>query len=271
MTSVAFQIGNFKIYWYSICILLAVIVGGYVAIKEAKKYRIPEEFMINLFFYMIPFAYIGARLYYVAFNWEYYSNHTNEIIQIWKGGLAIHGGLIVGLIWLIIYSKKYKIKTLRLTDIVCVGLILAQAIGRWGNFFNQEAHGSEVTLEFLKSLHLPQFIIDCMHIDGAYFHPTFLYESLACLIGFIILLIFRRRRYTKIGQTTSLYLILYGVIRFFIEGLRTDSLMLGNFKMAQIVSILMVIIGIIMYIVLNKGSKLENRYNDGELVEDVNF
>ena len=110
-----------------------------------------------------------------------------------------------------------------------------------------------------------------MHIDGAYFHPTFLYESLACLIGFIILLIFRRRRYTKIGQTTSLYLILYGVIRFFMEGLRTDSLMLGNFKMAQIVSILMVIIGIIMYIVLNKGSKLENRYNDGELVEDVNF
>ena len=246
MTSVAFQIGNFKIYWYSICILLAVIIGGYVAIKEAKKYRIPEEFMINLFFYMIPFAYIGARLYYVAFNWEYYSNHTNEIIQIWKGGLAIHGGLIVG-------------------------LILAQAIGRWGNFFNQEAHGSEVTLEFLKSLHLPQFIIDGMHIDGAYFHPTFLYESLACLIGFIILLIFRRRRYTKIGQTTSLYLILYGVIRFFMEGLRTDSLMLGNFKMAQIVSILMVIIGIIMYIVLNKGSKLENRYNDGELVEDVNF
>ena len=271
MNSVFLQIGNFKIYWYSIFILIAVIAGGNVAIKEAKKYRIPEEFMINLFFFMIPFAYIGARLYYVAFNWEYYSTHINEIYQIWKGGLGIHGGLIFGLIWLRIYSKKYKVKTLRLTDIVCVGLILAQAIGRWGNFFNQEAHGGEVTLEFLKNLHLPQFIIDGMHINGTYYHPTFLYESILCLIGFIVLIIFRRRKYTKIGQTTSLYLIWYGVVRFFIEALRTDSLMLGNIKMAQLVSVIMLIIGLVMYILLNKGSKLENRYNDGELVQDVNF
>ena len=158
-----------------------------------------------------------------------------------------------------------------MTDIVCVGLIIAQAIGRWGNFMNQEAYGSEVTLEFLQNLHLPQFIIDGMYINGTYYHPTFLYESLLCLIGFIILLIFRRRTYTKIGQTTCVYMIWYGIVRFFIESLRTDSLMLGELKVAQLVSIIMIIIGITMYIMLNKGSKLKNRYNDRELIEDVKF
>ena len=271
MNNIFLQIGDLKIYWYSIFILLAVLIGGTVAIKEAKKFEIPKEFMINLFFFMIPIAYIGARLYYVVFNWDYYSVNLNEIYQIWKGGLAIHGGLLFGLIWLIIYSKKYGIKTLRLTDIVCVGLILAQSIGRWGNFMNQEAYGSEVTLEFLQNLRLPQFIIEGMHINGNYYHPTFLYESLLCLLGFTILVVFRRRKYTKIGQTTSLYLIWYGIIRFFIEGLRTDSLMFGEIKMAQIVSITMFVVGITMYILLNRGTKLENRYNDRELIDDVNF
>lgn len=271
MSNIFLQIGDFKIYWYSIFILLAIIFGGLIAIKEAKRFDIPEEFMINLFFFMIPIAYIGARLYYVAFNWDYYSAHLNEIYRIWEGGLAIHGGLIFGLIWLIIYSKKYKIKPLRLTDIVCVGLILGQAIGRWGNFMNQEAFGSATTLKFLESIHLPKFIIDGMYINGSYYHPTFLYESLLCLLGFIILLIFRRRKYTKIGQTTTLYMIWYGIVRFFIESLRTDSLMLGTFKVAQIVSILMIVIGIIMYIVLNRGSRMENRYNDRELIDNVNF
>lgn len=271
MNSVFLQIGDFKIYWYSIFILIAIIIGGTLALKESRRYNIPKEFMVNLFFYMIIFGYIGARIYYVAFNWNYYSSHLNEIYQIWKGGLAIHGGLIFGLIWLIIYSKKYKIRVLRMTDIVCVGLIIAQAIGRWGNFMNQEAYGSEVTLEFLQNLHLPQFIIDGMYINGTYYHPTFLYESLLCLIGFIILLIFRRRTYTKIGQTTCVYMIWYGIVRFFIESLRTDSLMLGELKVAQLVSIIMIIIGITMYIMLNKGSKLKNRYNDRELIEDVKF
>lgn len=271
MTSVAFQIGNFKIYWYSICILLAVIIGGYVAIKEAKKYRIPEEFMINLFFYMIPFAYIGARLYYVAFNWEYYSNHTNEIIQIWKGGLAIHGGLIVGLIWLIIYSKKYKIKTFRLTDIVCVGLILAQAIGRWGNFFNQEAHGAATTYEHLKSLHIPKFIIDNMKIDGVYYTPTFLYESIACLTLFIIFIIIRRYKFRKVGTMSALYLIGYGIIRFFIEISRTDALLILGFKIAQIVSIIMIIIGIIILAKNKKKGRFEDLYNDTNNVDNLRF
>lgn len=264
------SIGPITIYWYSITMLLAILSGIYLADRESRKMNMSSYFQ-DLLIPLIISGIIGARLYYVIFNFSVYKNDFISIFKIWEGGLAIYGAIIAGFLTIIYYSKKKNQSILKTIDLLIPSLILAQAIGRWGNFFNQEAHGSEVTLEFLKSLHLPQFIIDGMHIDGAYFHPTFLYESLACLIGFIILLIFRRRRYTKIGQTTSLYLILYGVIRFFIEGLRTDSLMLGNFKMAQIVSILMVIIGIIMYIVLNKGSKLENRYNDGELVEDVNF
>lgn len=271
MNKILIELGNIKIYWYSVIMLIAIVVGGFIAIKEAKRFKIPKEFMINLFFYMIPIAYIGARLYYVIFNWDYYSLNLNEIYQIWKGGLAIHGGLIFGLLFLIIYAKKYKIKVLRLTDIVCVGLIIAQAIGRWGNFMNQEAHGPIVSSEFLQNLHLPQFIIDGMNINGAYYHPTFLYESLFCLLGFIILIIFRRRKYTKIGQTTSLYLIFYGMIRFFIESLRTDSLMFSGLKVAQIVSIVMFIIGVIMYLTFNKGSKLEKQYNDMELIDNVIF
>ncbi|MEG0826506.1 MAG: prolipoprotein diacylglyceryl transferase [Bacilli bacterium] len=271
MNSTLIEIGKISIKWYSVLILLGVLIGGFLAIKEAKRFKISKEYMINLFFFMIPLAIIGARLYYVAFNYDYYSANPSEIYKIWEGGLAIHGGIIIGLIWIIIYSKKYKIRTLRLTDIICVGLIIGQAIGRWGNFMNSEAYGSATSLEFLKSIHLPQFIIDGMYINGTYYQPTFFYESILCLIGFLILIIFRRRKYTKIGQTTSLYLIWYGLIRFFIEGLRTDSLMFSNFKVAQIVSIIMIVIGIVMYVILNKGSKLENRYNDKELIEDVKF
>ena len=160
---------------------------------------------------------------------------------------------------------------MRLLDIAVVGLIIGQAIGRWGNFFNGEAHGSATTLEFLTSLHIPKFIIDGMNIYGTYYQPTFLYESLWCLIGFVVLLVFRRRKYVKIGQPTALYLIWYGIGRFLIESLRTDSLMIGNVKMAQLVSILFVAIGVIIFIKTVRGSKLENRYNDYENAEKISF
>lgn len=271
MNSVIFEIGNFSIKWYAVLMLVGFLVGGFLARKEGERFGIPKEFMTNLFFYLIIVGIIGARLYYVIFNFEYYSNNLSDIYKIWEGGLAIHGGIIAGLLFVIIYSKKYRIKALRITDILCVGLIIGQAIGRWGNFMNMEAHGPVTTLEFLKNLHLPDFIIKGMYINGQYYQPTFLYESLACLIGFIILLIFRRRRYTKIGQTTCLYLIWYGIIRYLIESLRTDSLMFNEFKVAQIVSLSMISIGLIMYFVLNRGSKLERRYNDEVLKENVTF
>lgn len=271
MDSVLIDLGFVKIYWYSIIILLGVFVGGTLIIKEAKRYKIPEDYIINMIIYTLIFAIIGARLYYVIFNWSYYINNIIEIFEIWKGGLAIHGGIIGGLIFILIYTKKYRVNSLRMLDIISVGLIIGQAIGRWGNFFNKEAHGPVTTLEFLNKLYLPDFIIEGMNIHGVYYQPTFLYESLWCLIGFVILLIYRRRKYRKIGQTTGLYLIWYGIGRFFIEGLRTDSLMLLNFKIAQIVSIILVIIGLFLIIKQLRGSKFENQYNDLQNIDKIIF
>lgn len=264
MNPILIDLGIIKIYWYSICMLIGFLVGGSIAIKEAKKWGISEDFMINLFFFLIPISIIGSRLYFVIFNWSYYSENPLKIFVTLEGGMAIHGGIILGLLWIIFYTKKYKINTLRLLDIIVVGLIIGQAIGRWGNFFNQEAYGSVTTLEFLKSIFVPDFIINGMYISGNYYQPTFLYESLWCLIGFVILLLIRRRKYIKIGQTASIYLIWYGIGRFLIESLRTDSLMFNNFKMAQIVSVIMVISGLIMYILLNRGSRFDRLYNDKE-------
>lgn len=271
MNPVLIDLGFIKIYWYSIMILLGLFIGGSLIIKESKKFKIPENYMVNLIMYTIIFGIIGARLYYVIFNFQEYSNDLLSIFKIWEGGLAIHGGIIFGLITILIYTKKYKINTLRMLDIIVVGLIIGQAIGRWGNFFNGEAHGGVTTLEFLTSLHLPKFIIEGMNIYGVYYHPTFLYESLWCLIGFIVLFFFRKRYYNKIGQTTGLYLVWYGIGRFFIEGMRTDSLMLGTLKVAQLISILFVVIGIILIIVKGRGSKLTNRYNDLENIDEIQF
>ena len=262
MNPVLIDLGIIQIYWYSALIFLAFLIGGYLALRESKKWNISEDFMINMFFYIIIFALLGARLYYVVFNLDYYMNDPISILKVWEGGLAIHGGVLASLIFVIIFTKKNKVNTYRILDILVVSLILGQAIGRWGNFLNQEAFGPATTLEFLQNLHLPQFIIDGMNIGGTYYQPTFLYESIGCIIGFIVLLIFRRRKYTKLGMTTSLYFIWYGILRFFIESLRQDSLMLGNIKAAQVVSIIMVIAGIVIFIKSRKGSMFENKYND---------
>lgn len=262
MNAIALDLGYITIYWYSLILFIAFFVGGTIALAEAKKWRISEDFMINLFFYIIIFSMIGARLYYCFFNWDYYSQNLLDIVKIWQGGLAIHGGIIVGALIIFLYSKKYKVNTIRLFDIIVVGLIIGQAIGRWGNFFNGEAHGAVTTLEVLKGWHLPEFIINGMYINGSYYIPTFLIESIWCLIGFFVLLFARRRRYIKLGQPTCIYMIWYGIGRFFIEMLRTDSLMLGNFKMAQIVSVVFVLLGVILFIMLKKGSIFANNYND---------
>ncbi len=251
------EIGPIEIKWYAVIILTAIIIGSILAIKEAKKHQISIEFMLDLIIGTVISAIIGARIYYVIFEWDYYSTYPSEIFQIWHGGLAIHGGIIFGLLWIIFYSKKKKINTLKLTDILVVSLLLGQAIGRWGNFMNGEAHGPITTLNFLQSIHLPQFIIDGMKIGSNYYHPTFLYESIWCLIGFIILILIRKLKKLKIGQLTGCYLTWYGIGRFVIEAMRTDSLMLGDFKIAQIISLIMIIIGIILIIINRKNKKYE--------------
>lgn len=271
MDSVFLDLGFVQIYWYSIFIFLGLFVGGFFALFESKKFGISEDFMINMIFYLIPISIIGARLYYVMFNLQYYSQNTNEIFQIWNGGLAIHGGIIFGVLWIMIYCAKYKVRFIRILDILAPGLIIGQAIGRWGNFFNQEAYGSIVSLEFLQKIKLPQFIIDGMYINGNYYHPTFLYESLFNLLGFIILLFIRRKKYIKLGQITSLYLIWYGIGRLIIEAMRMDSLMWGDFKVAQLISLMMIIFGVIIFIVKLRGSVFDNRYNDRGDVDEIKF
>lgn len=264
MNPIFINLGSIQIYWYSIILFIAFVIGAILALKEAQKWNISKDFMYNLFFYLIPFVLIGARLYFVLFHFDYYFNDPISILKVWEGGLAIHGGIIAGIIFVAYYTKKHQINTLIITDILVVSLIIGQAIGRWGNFFNSEAHGPVTSFEHLQNLHIPEFIINGMHINGLYYIPTFLYESLWCLLGFVILLIIRRIKNIRIGQITSIYMIWYGVVRVIIEAMRTDSLMLGDIKIAQIVSMLMIIGGFIMFIKLKKYKKYTDKENMNE-------
>ena len=244
MSPIAIKIGSVVIYKYSLCMLSAFVIGYFLALFEVKRKKISDKFLTDFLFFLVPITIVGARLYYVIFSFNDYKDNLVEIFKVWNGGLAIHGGVIAGLIFLIYYTRKHKVDTITLMDIAAVSLVLGQAIGRWGNFFNQEAYGPVTTLAKLKSYHIPNFVIDNMKIGGFYHHPTFFYESVGCLIIFIILLIVRRLKNVKIGIVSSIYLILYGLLRFFIEGLRQDSLMLFNIKMAQCVSIFSIVAGI---------------------------
>lgn len=256
-----FDFGIIKIKWYSFLILVAMLLAYFIVSREAKKKKLDEDYILDMAFYGIIIGIIGARAYYVLFNLDYYLANPKEIIMIWNGGLAIHGGLIAALIFLIIYTRKKKINLLLLLDIVVVGVIIAQAIGRWGNFFNQEAYGEIVKESFLRNLHLPDFIVKGMYISENYREPTFLYESVFQTIGFIIMLLLRKLKKLKVGTLTSFYLIWYGIVRFFIEEHRTDSLMLCNIKVAQIVSITSLIIGLIIFII---SLKTQKNYNEEE-------
>ncbi len=247
MDRVAVDLGPIQIYWYSIFIFIGLLVASILIFKEARRRNIDEDFLVNLIFNTIIIGLIGARLYYVLFNLPYYIANPIEIFAIWNGGLAIHGGIFAALIFIIIYCKKHEVNCLQILDIMVVGLIIGQAIGRWGNFFNGEAYGQITSLEELKEQQIPMFIINGMYILGEYRQPTFFYESTWCLSGFLAMLIIRKYKYLKRGQLTGFYLFWYGFGRFLIESMRTDSLMLGSLKMAQIVSIVFVIVGIILF------------------------
>lgn len=255
MDRVLFSIGPITIYWYSITMLLAVLTGIYLSLRESKNLKM-YQFISDLITYIIVFGIIGARLYYVIFNFDSYKNNLLSIFEIWEGGIAIYGAIIGGFLAIVYLAIKRKQSIIKTTDIIVPGLILAQAIGRWGNFFNSEAYGTEVTIEFLQNLHLPNFIIEGMYINGTYYHPTFLYESIWCILGFLVLIIIRKLTKRKTGIMTFSYFIWYGMGRFFIEGLRTDSLYLGTFRISQIVSIILIISGIIgIFIYIMKGRK----------------
>ena len=238
------QIGGFTIKFYALCILLGMIIAIILGIREAKKLKINTDDIFNGAVFGIILGILGARLYYVIFEWDTYKNSPAEIFAIWNGGLAIHGGIIVAFIFAFFYCRKKKINLLAVLDMLVIGLLVGQTCGRWGNFFNQEAHGGATTLEFLQSLHLPPFIVKQMCIEGVYYHPTFLYESLWNLAAIIALLILRRTRTLRLGDQAGIYLIWYGIGRFWIEGMRTDSLMIGNIKQNQLISIVLIVLGI---------------------------
>lgn len=264
MNPIAFTLFGFDVKWYSLMLLIGMLLGMAMMIREGKRFGISSDFTFNLAFWMIIIGIICARAYYCIFNFNVYKDNILDIFKIWEGGLAIHGGIIGGFITLIIYCKKYNIHFAKMTDITVVPLLLAQAIGRWGNFFNSEAHGPVTTYYHLKELHIPDFVISGMKIGGHYYTPTFFYESLLCLVAFIILFILRRTKYIKRGQLTNLYLMLYGAIRFFIESMRTDSLMIGAFKQAQIISIVLFVIGAIAFMINSRKGRFEDLYNEEE-------
>lgn len=247
MDRVALEIGPIQIYWYSIFIFLGLLIASIIIFKEARKRNIDEDFLINLIFNTIIIGLIGARVYYVLFNIPYYASNPIEILAVWNGGLAIHGGIFAAVAFILIYCKKKNVNSLQLLDIIVVGLIIAQAIGRWGNFFNSEAYGQVTTYSELKAQQIPTFIINGMYILGEYRQPTFFYESTWCFAGFLAMLIIRKYKYLKRGQLTGFYLFWYGLGRLLIEGLRTDSLMLGPIKIAQVVSLVFIIMGIVLF------------------------
>lgn len=248
MNPVLLDLGFIEIRWYSVLILIAFIIGYFLVINRSKKKGISTIQISDMCFYLVIICIIGARMYYCLFNLDYYLNNILDIFKIWEGGLAIHGGVIAGIIFIYFYTKKKQISFLDILDIFAPALVLGQAIGRWGNFFNGEAFGPETSLSTLKSLSIPKFIIDGMYIDHSYHHPTFLYESIGCLIIFIIIMIIRNLKNIKKGQVASIYFIFYGIIRFLIESLRQDSLMFFNLKVAQIISIIMIVVGIYLFI-----------------------
>ena len=250
----AFTIGGIHIYWYAIFIAMAILIAILALKKDCKKYNIEYNDILELMILIIPIAIVCARLYYVIFNMQYYLNNPSEIINIRNGGLAIYGGIIGGAITTIIFCKIKKIKILDMFDMIIPYLSLGQAIGRWGNYINIEAYGTETDLP------LKMEVIE----NGVtkYVHPTFLYESVENFILFLILLkVSKNRKFS--GQITFLYFIGYAFIRFFIEGLRTDSLMMGNIRVSQLLSLIIFIICTVVYIVIakNKRIKLKEREN----------
>ncbi len=246
MDPVAFHLFGFPIRWYGVLIAIAMGVGMVLAVHRARSRGIDENSVLDMLLFTIPISIIGARAYYVIFNWEYYSGNIIRIINIREGGLAIHGGVIVGVLTGYFYCRYKNISFWKMADICVPSVILGQAIGRWGNFINQEAYGIPTNL--------PWGIM----INGVKVHPTFLYESLWNFLVFLFLIWYDRRKKFE-GEILLFYAILYSVARFFIEGLRIDSLMVGSFRVAQVVSLIIIVAAVF---IRNKKIKSQSIYKN---------
>lgn len=263
---IALEIGSIKIRWYGILIATGIVLAYFIGQREAVKRGLPENFLADLLIWAIPISIICARIYYVVMKWEFYGANPGKIIQIWNGGIAIHGALIGAVITAYIFCRKRGVSFLKVADIAAPSILVGQIIGRWGNFMNQEAFGGPVSRDFLENLMLPNWIIEQMYIEelGTYVHPTFLYESLWNVVGLIILLSLRKVNLHR-GEIFFSYMIWYSIGRFFIEGMRTDSLyLIGNLRSAQVVSILAIIIGIAAIVYRRMKVRPVVRYKDNK-------
>lgn len=241
MNPIAFQIGPIAVHWYGILIAAAFMIAIIGSSYMIKKQGLNEDNFFSLLMITIVFAILGARIYYVVFNWAYYSANPSEIPAVWHGGLAVHGGILLGILSIFLCCRYWQFRFWQITDILAPFMILGQAIGRWGNFFNQEAYGYAVSR---------QEVPWAMYIDGQWRHPTFLYESVWDLAGFVILAFMTRSRSKKIheGDISLLYLVYYSCGRFVIEGFRTDSLMFGPLRAAQLVSLIIVVVSVLIFL-----------------------
>lgn len=271
---VAFNVFGIEIYWYGIILTTGILLGLLLAMDIAKKEGLNSDIVLDFLLYDIVFAILGARLYFIIFNWQYYMDHLGEIFNIRQGGIAIYGAIIASLIVAVIYTRRKKINFFKFADITAFGLILGQAIGRYGNFVNKEAFGDYTNNFFAMCLlkseakipyygeQQPEYLKNIVNMKGAEYiqvHPTFLYESCWNLLFLVILLVYRKHKKFE-GEIFCLYLISYGIGRFWIEGLRTDQLIVNfiNLPASQIVAIMSIIAGIIGIIVGRKNYKNSN-------------
>lgn len=244
---IAFQLGSLTVRWYGLLIAAALVIGLCIAVSRADKAGIRRDDVYDFFILMVPSIIVGARLWYVLFEWSDYRFNPREIFMIWHGGLAIHGGIIAAIIAGALFCRARRLSFLKLADVMIPALPLGQAIGRWGNFFNGEAYGRQTTLPWAITVKDPN--LGWIHV-----HPTFLYESLWDLGVFLILLLVIEKKFKKTdGELLFSYFILYSIGRFFIEGLRTDSLMFFGLRTAQLVSLALIAVGIIGLIWLHKS------------------
>ena len=250
LNPIAFSFGPFHVRWYGIIIATGILLATFMAIREGQRRQIMSDDFIDLLLWGVPLGFIGARLYYVIFEWGYFSQHPSEIIAIWNGGIAVYGGLIAGAIVLLIFCFRRMLPPFLVLDIVAPGVMAAQVLGRWGNFMNQEAHGAQCTWAYLQNQHRPQFIIDQMYINGHYYKPTFLYESFFNLIGLVIILALRHRKHLfKQGEVFMFYVAWYAVVRFFVEGMRTDSLYaFGTIRVSQALSVVLLLADLALFV-----------------------
>ena len=250
-----FEIFGFKIYWYALAIACGLLLAVLYGLRHAEEFKINSDRMMDVALITIPFAFIGARMYYVLFSdhvADYFANPAS-ILNIRDGGLGIYGGIIVAFVVGPLLCWIRKVNILSMFDIASLGFLIGQSVGRWGNFFNQEAFGGNTTLPWGMSGDIIRSGTNgSSYVYDLPVHPTFLYESLWCALGFVLLHLWFKKAYRFKGQIFCGYAVWYGLGRFFIESLRTDSLMTGSIRVAQLVAVLAVIGGIILFFILRR-------------------